>query len=152
MQPLPRGVTGFDAPNDSVSAKRFTAACHDAARQVGGRVVEVRDAIERVTPNFDEAWISGSDGSEAVRVLCNTHHSIVAFASPAAHERDVCLELVDCPQLARVLSAGFRILGGDEAGTEISSEATAQLSDAELDQMRYWNPQRIGDLIFNYWD
>jgi hypothetical protein len=152
MQVLPKGVTGFDAPESGVSAKRFTAACHAAARRAGAHVHLVRDHAERATPNFHEAWVTWGDGVEGVRVLCNAHHPIVAFASPAAHEGDVCIEFVDCPQLAGPLSSEFRVLGKEVAGAGISSEALAQLGKSGLEQMRYWKPQRIGDLIFNFWD
>ena len=152
MQPLPKGVTGFDAPDEGVPVKRFTEACHAAARQVRGRVQQVRAAYEQVTPNFHEALVSLRDGSETVRVLCNAHHTIVAFASPAAREGDVRLRFVDCPELAGVLSGEFSILSTQEAGAGVSSDVVAQLGETELEQMRYWNPQRIGDVIFNYWD
>jgi len=26
------------------------------------------------------------------------------------------------------------------------------LNKAEVAQMKYWKPQRIGDIIFNFWD
>ena len=152
MQPLPKGVTGFDAPEGGVPVTRFTTACHTAARQARGRVNQVRAAYEQVTPNFHEALVSLRDGDETVRVLCNAHYPIVAFTSPAAHEGDVRLQFVDCPQLAGALSGEFSIVSAQDACAGISSAAVAQLGEAELDQMRYWNPQRIGDMIFNYWD
>jgi hypothetical protein len=152
MQTLPKGVTGFDVTESNVPAKRFAAACHSAARQVGARVHHVRDAAERVTPNFHEAVVTWMDGVEDVRVLCNAHHPIVAFATPVDHEGDVRIEFVDCPQLARPLSAEFRVLSKDGAAAGIPSNAVIRLGESELDQMRYWNPQRIGDLIFNFWD
>ena len=152
MQPLPKGVTGFDAPDEHVPVKRFTTACHAAVRQASGRVHQVRAACEQVTPNFHEALVTLCDGTETVRVLCNAHHSIVAFASPARHEADVRLQFLDCPQLAGVLSGEFSILSAQEACAGVSAELVAQLGEAELSQMRYSNPQRIGDVIFNYWD
>jgi hypothetical protein len=152
MQPLPRGVTGFDAPDEGVPVKRFTTACHAAARQVRGRVQQMRAAYGQVTPNFHEALVSLRGGSETVRVLCNAHHTIVAFTSPVAWEGDVRLRFVDCPELAGVLSGEFSILSTQEAGFGVASEMVAHLGEAELEQLRYWNPQRIGDVIFNCWD
>jgi hypothetical protein len=152
MQPLPKGVTGFDAPNDGVPVKRFTTACHTAARQARGQVQQVRAAYEQVTPNVHEALVTLRNASETVRVLCNAHHPIVAFTSPATREGDVRLRFVDCPELAAVLSSEFNILTSQEAGAGVSSDVVAQLGEAELEQMRYWSPRRIGDVIFNYWD
>ena len=152
MQPLPKGVTGFDAPDEGVPVKRFTAVCHAAARQVGGRVQQVRAAYEQVTPNFHEALMTLRHGTETVRVLCNAQYPIVAFTTPAANEGDVRLEFVDCPELAEALRAEFSIITRQDACAGVADELVAQLGDAELHQMRYWRPQRIGDVIFNYWD
>jgi len=152
MQPLPKGVTGFDAPDESVCVKWFETACHAAVRRAKGRVQKVRAAYEQVTPNFHEALVSLPNGADTVRVLCNAHHPIVAFAAPATHEGDVRLQFLDCPQLAGALSDEFCILSAQDACAGISSDLVAQMGEAELSQMRYWRPHRIGDVIFNYWD
>jgi len=152
MEPLPKGVTGFEAPDSGVPVKRFTAACHSAAQQVRGHVEFVRAAAGHVTPNFHEASVSWNDGAGKARVLCNAHHPIVAFASPVTGEGDTRIEFVDCPELASAFDAGFHILNHKEASAAISPEALVQLSEAELVQMRYWDPRTIGDLVFNFWD
>jgi hypothetical protein len=152
MQPLPKGVTGFDAPDDGVSVKRFTTACQAAARQAHARVNLLRAAYEEVTPNFHEALVALQDGKQAVRVLCNAHFPIIAFASPATHDGDAHLRFLDCPELADLLSNEFTILSSEEACAGVLPAAVARLGEDELEQMRYWNPQRIGDVIFNYWD
>ena len=152
MQPLPKGVTGFDAPKTGVPVNRFTAACHAAARQVAGRVLQVRPAYEEVTPNFHEALMTLRGRPEAIRVLCNAHYPIVTFAAPTAHEGDARLEFMDCPELADAFRAEFVIMTSHEACSGVADELVAQLGEAELHEMCYWRPQRIGDLIFNYWD
>jgi hypothetical protein len=152
MQPLPKGVTGFDAPEEGVSVKRFTAACHVAVRRIGGQVHQVRPAYEQVILNFHEALVTLRGRPETVRILCNAHYPIVAFTTPAAREGDARLEFTDCPELADLLRADFAILTSQEACASVADELVGQLSEDELRQMRYWRPQRIGDVIFNYWD
>ncbi|RYD68523.1 MAG: hypothetical protein EOP83_00665 [Verrucomicrobiaceae bacterium] len=112
----------------------------------------MRDAAGQATPNFHEASVSWNDGAGKACVLCNAHHPIVAFASPVAHEGDARIEFVDCPQLATAFGAGFHIMSREEACSAISPEALVQLGEAELVQMRYWNPSTVGDLVFNFWD
>lgn len=152
MQPLPKGITGFDASNDGVPVERFVAACHAAARQVAGRVHQVRAAYEQGTLNFHEALMSLRDRPEMIRVLCNAHYPIVAFAAPPAYEGDARLEFVDCPELAEGLHGEFSMIARQDACAGVADSGIAQLGDDELDQMRYWQPQRIGDVIFNDWD
>ena len=122
------------------------------SRNLPGRIHHVRDATGQVTPNFHEALVSWNDGAEALRVLCNAHHPIVAFASPTAHEGDTHLDFVNCPPLAGLLDAGFELLTKEEACATIDPQATSELSGSELEQMRYWKPGRVGDVVFNYWD
>jgi len=152
MQPLPKGVTGFDAPDDGVPVEGFTASCHTAARQVTGRVHQVKGAYEQVIPNFHEAFMTLRDRPEMIRVLCNAHYPIAAFATPPAYEGDARLEFVDCPELAEALRGEFSIITRRDACAGVTDALIAQLGDDELEQLRYWRPQRIGDLIFNYWD
>jgi hypothetical protein len=152
MQPLPKGVTGFDSPGEGVPLKRFTSACHAAARQIAGRVEQVLEAYKQVTPNFHEALMTLRDRLAIVRVLCNAHYPIVVFATRATHEGDMRLEFSDCPELAEALGVGFSIITRQEACAGVTDELVAELGEAELLQMRYWRPQRIGDVIFNYWD
>jgi hypothetical protein len=64
----------------------------------------------------------------------------------------VRLEFLDCPELAEALRAEFCIISKQEACAGIAHELVSQLGEDELAQMRYWRPQRLGDVIFNYWD
>ena len=152
MMSLPTGVTGINPPVQKVELSGFKQACYEAARRLNGRVHDVRSAFEQVAANFHEATLSFPDHPEQVRVLCNAHYPIVAFCRPAARPGDVKPEYIDCPELAAQLRGAFTVLNAAEAGAAVSSEWTANLGEAELDQMRYWKPQRIGDVIFNYWD
>ena len=152
MQPLPKGVTGFDPPEVGVDVRRFTSACHAAARQVAGRVLQVSPAHVTVTSSFYQASVTVRTRPDTLRVLCNAYYPIVAFASPAAFEGDMNLDFVDCAELADLLRDEFTILTRQDACANLAPELIASLSETELDQMRHWQAQRIGDLIFNYWD
>jgi len=152
MHPLPKGITGFDAPEYGVTAEQFTSACHSAVRQVGGRVLQVQPAYDQVTLNFHQAFVALPHGQEIIRVLCNAHYPMVAFARPPAYEGDARLEFLDCQKLADALSVEFSVIGSKDACLGIDSELIAELTEVELDQMRYRKTQRIGDVIFNHWD
>ena len=152
MQPLPTGITGFDSPEEGVSVERFRSACQAAVRQAYGKLTQVRAAHEHATTNFHEALVSLHDGKETVRVLCNAYFPIIAFTSPATREGDVRLRFLDCPELARSLSSEFTVLSAQDAGAGVSPQVISQLGETELAQLKYWKPQRIGDVVFNYWD
>ena len=152
MQPLPKGVTGFDAPEKGVLVQKFTAACHAAMRQAGGRVQHVRSARDHVISSFHEALVIPRYSTDGIRVLCNAHYPIVAFATPAERDGDVRLEFIDCPEIADAMRSEFTVVSKAEACAGVADELVGHLSDDELHQMQYWKPQRIGDVVFNYWD
>jgi hypothetical protein len=89
----------------------------------------------------------------AVAVLLNAHHPIVAFADPKGATSS-CFEFRDVPELADY----FRGLGvyTMPAAAELNERPTAEhlrdLSSVELKQVKYWEPQRVGEILFNFWD
>lgn len=152
LQPLPKGITGFDAPSEGVPVKHFTAACYAAALQMGATVRQVLAANEQASTNFHEALVSLPHQTEPVRVLCNAHHGVVAFAWPATFEGDLNLRFMDCPELVEAFGSDFLTLSARDACAAVSPGLVAQLEDTELKQLSYWKPARMGDIVFNYWD
>ncbi|MER6473230.1 hypothetical protein [Streptomyces collinus] len=47
---------------------------------------------------------------------------------------------------------GFRLLNVEELSTPLTAADTSELAEAELEQVRYWRPSTIGELMFNWWD
>ncbi len=152
MLPLPKGITGFDAPAEGVTVKHFTTACHHAARLLNGRVHQVLPAGEKEPSSFHTALITLRDQSQMIRILCNAQHPLIAFATPAAYEGDVHLEFIDCPELAAALRPEFSILTRQESLADITPESIALLGKNELHELRYWEPQCLGEVVFNFWD
>ncbi len=64
------------------------------------------------------------------------------------------LTFVEPVSLAGIFSTltEFQPLDADWLATEPTPELLMDLGPAELEQVNYWKPQRIGELIFNYWD
>jgi len=152
MMPLPTGVTGFNVEEQGVDFDLFIQTCREAVSTLKGQVHETDEAYSDVTPNFHGAVVSFPDRPERIRIICNAHHPIIAFCQPPTDPMDIELRFMDCPQLARLLCQRFTVLSAAEAEAGVSSELVARLNDAELHQMRYWKPARIGDVIFNPWD
>ena len=118
--------------------------CYSMALENGGTVTELdTDTYPR---NFYSAKLSRYD--QSVFILQNVHYLYAAFA-----QRDV--------------SGGF-ILAGQPEWLQLSEDPVCFLSPAELnqdwhnlcgelspeelEQIHYWNPQTVGEIIFNTWD
>lgn len=91
--------------------------------------------------------------ARSVVVLINLHHPIVAFAEEGAGDGGQ-ITFIDAFDLARQFreGGGYLVLTAREARSPIGAEAYRLLAQAELDQLRYWRPQSLGEVVFNHWD
>jgi hypothetical protein len=147
---LPAGATGFDTPAiDEADVRAFTAVCHHAARTTGGTVTRVIPAGQ--TPNFHTIEISYR--SQRIAVLRHTALPLAAFTEPRA-EGDITLRFVDHPDLAAAITdvSDIQVLTAAQLSGPLSRANLDDLSPAERSQIAQWQPNSIGDLLFNFWD
>ncbi|MFF5185675.1 hypothetical protein ACFY30_18140 [Streptomyces sp. NPDC000345] len=148
-----RGATGFwgydDAALPQVDVVAFKTACHAVARSIRGTVAEVAPA--GATPNFHAALITAPGIRSSV--LCHEVLPVVAFAA-SPPQAGVPLTNFASPQAwaDAFERGGFRLLDVDELSTPLATADTSELAEAELEQVRYWRPSTVGELMFNWWD
>jgi len=152
----------------------FRKIVHAAARQAGGRVVDIIEP--GVTPNFLAARIE--IGPAPCYVLCS-HADDWAFAE-AIEPPLAPLRFIDCPAIADALQSLFGLTpftraelsksfdqtspppqagdGPGERGSSSTSQPVAlnalfatRRTFSEHD-LRYWKPRTLGDALFNWWD
>jgi len=152
---LPRGITGFrhvnDPPLPACDFRAFRGHCFAAARVLGGRVRAVEAPMQRVSTNFARAVLELPDGP--LVVLLNAHFPVVAFAELAA-EGEVQPRFVDAPGLAELFRefGCYEVLATSELHQPVTAAACRELAPTEREQLQYWRPGRLGDLVFNFWD
>lgn len=147
---LPPGATGFDAaPDTAVDLSTFTAVCHYAARAIRGTVSQVIPA--GVTPNFHTAEIAQRDLRTSV--LGHTTIAAVAFAELLPPD-DHALRFTDRPELAAAIQtvSDLQILTTEQLNAPLSTADLSALGAGEHEQITYWRPHTVGELLFNYWD
>jgi hypothetical protein len=88
--------------------------------------------------------------------LLNAHYPLFAFASGVSFGK---IDFSDEPQLNNEFSPFYRILGAQELNkpilinpNKVTIQNENELSNVELNQIVYRKPERIGDVVFNYWD
>jgi hypothetical protein len=147
---LPAGASGFvDSQPGTGGTREFLAACHAAARQTGATVAATQQAA--VTPDFDAVLLAYEH--ENVAALRHTLLSLVAFVRVPGDHIAPPLEFTDRFPLAQILSAvGYQVLPAAELRQPLTSADLSDLSAHEHEQIRYWKPQTVGELLFNYWD
>ena len=102
--------------------------CHALAWKNGGVVTEVD--TDTAARNFYSAKLSRYD--QSFFILQNIHYPYAAFA-----QRD---------------GFGGFVLISPPDWLQLSDDPVWVLSPEELEQIRYWNPQTVGEIIFNTWD
>lgn len=145
---LPRGITGFwsvnTAPPPFLDEKAFRGLCYSIARKNGGTVTELdTDTQPR---NFYSAQIRRYD--DFIFILQNIHHPYAAFAQIDLSGGFV---LTNLPEWLRLPEGQVRFLSLAELKQDWHG-LYGELSPEDLEQIHYWNPQTVGEIIFNTWD
>ena len=145
---LSRGITGFwsvnTAPLPLLEEKAFCQMCYSIALENGGTVTELdTDTYPR---NFYSAKLSRYD--QSVFLLQNIHYPYAAFAQRDASGRFVLTQQPDWLQLPE---SSVQFLSFDKLNQDWHS-LCGELSPEELEQIRYWDPQTVGEIIYNTWN
>ena len=145
---LPRGITGFGSINTDpplfLDEKAFCRMCHALAQENGGAVTEVD--TDTAIRNFYSAKVSRYD--QSVFLLQNIHYPYAAFAQREASGRFV---LTQQPEWLQLPEGSVRFLSPSELIRDWH-DLCGELSPEELEQIHYWNPQTVGETVFNTWD
>jgi len=150
---LPQGITGFRGRNDSVvpatDLAAFKSDCFMIAHALGGSVTKL--AVDGVIANYGCIVLMIQDRD--VMVLINVHVPVIAFAEPLARTDHQIIFLDELELANRFRSIGtYTVLDRDELESTVTAEACRMLTGAEQDQIKYWKPARLADLVFNNWD
>ncbi|HEX8668600.1 MAG TPA: hypothetical protein VF727_09555 [Allosphingosinicella sp.] len=151
---LPRGITGFFGDPEAAHAvdpHAFKRACHLAAQVQNGSIEGID--LNVLGRSYYGATVRTS--VEEVSVVANCVHPFIAFVPPGHFGMGFpLLNFVEPVSLADTFAAltEFRPLSVTWLRSELDRELLAELAPAELRQLKYWKPQRIGDVIFNSWD
>ena len=118
--------------------------CHALARKNGRTVTELD--TDTAARNFYSAKLSRYD--QSVFILQNIHYPYAAFAQRDASGGFI---LAGQPEWLKLSEDPVRFLSLAELNQDRSG-LCGELSPEELEQIRYWNPQTVGEIIFNTWD
>ncbi|MGW0730281.1 hypothetical protein [Streptomyces sp. GbtcB7] len=127
----------------------FKTACHAAAWSIRATVGEV--TLAGVTQSFHTVLITASGIRSTV--LCHEVLPVVAFVASPPQAGAPLADFTSPPAWADAFElGGFRLLDVGELGMPLAAADTSELAEAELEQVRYWRPSTVGELVFNWWD
>lgn len=78
---------------------------------------------------------------------------LVACAEPMGSD-DLVLTFTDDPLIAKALNplSQFEVLSRHDLSRPLADFDLSELGRAELEQVQYWKPHTLGEVIFNRWD
>lgn len=91
--------------------------------------------------SFHAAVLITPAGRFAVR--CHRHHPWIAFIEGETYAD---------PPAGVFLNPAFTLLGPEVLDLPLSAADTTALAKAEWTQIRYWQPETVGQTLFNSWD
>jgi hypothetical protein len=144
---LENGITGFyERTNEQPfkeEGKHFKQICFSLINSNRGSVIKFEEPNGTNLFNV-EVLISDKN----THILLNAHYPYIAFASDVQFEN---IAFIDDVELSNFFKPYYNILNTHQLNKTMAS-VEMDLNSAELKQIDYWKPTRIGDIIFNYWD
>ncbi len=163
-QPLPSyiraGITGFGStpqPIDPKDLKDFRALCYTAARAADAIILGFDLSLFNVIRNFVFALLKfpKDPGVPLAFVFLNQHVPLLAFVS--AHDQAFYppLAFIDVFELTVPFERSYHVLKKQELELPwiwSQRELASSLYPEEIEQIKYWKPQSVGEVLFNFWD
>ncbi|NRG47997.1 hypothetical protein HRF87_25110 [Bacillus sp. CRN 9] len=155
---LYKGITGTVLHNEKMPAeiddKQFKSIIYAVIISDGGRVKQIQKAS--YPRNFHCALVEweGSDFYIFLNKFCPLLACATSYTMQGIH-------FIDCPvlQLFRpyytVLALEYLnrpVIINHKRGGKIVINADHNLSEIELENINYWKPGRLGEIIYNEWD
>lgn len=144
---LPLGITGYRSLKEEelpiTDGTEFIQHCYAIIRQLGGKVKSTTE--ENFYRNF--YTVKYDYHGEINFVLLNKHYPFLAFASSIDS-----LTFLDFPDMAATFNVFYTVLSKEILNRALTADHLSTLSKAELEQITYWKPETIGEVIFNNWD
>lgn len=148
MPLLTPGISGFGSTAE-IGLTDFKRAVYAAAHREGA-VVTAFVVHDGVTPSFHQASVTF--GAESLLILCNRYRPIIAF--PDRLENASVGSFISAPKLFAEVMVSFGVVVADaaELNRRLNAHDLESLSPVERQQVKYWKPKRVGDIIFHWWD
>ncbi len=146
---LPNGITGFyDSEANKppqIDGQLFKQLCFSIASLHSGNILDFK--APHYPANFYCAQVNIFDN--LFSILLNEHYPYLAFASV---NENTTFTFIDVPFLHAYFSPFYYLLDTTILNKPFTPLLNTELNSTELEQIAYWKPKTIGQIIFNKWD
>lgn len=164
---LPAGVSGFLRENENTKIQfdhqLFLKACNSESLGENLQLSHIDLLENEANKSYMFAYYVRQDLPDLI-VFCNKYFPIVAF-SEVLDEHNQPQEnpfpdnhFCDLKSLNSVFEPDFKVLDKSylttkvDADDEENSKKVSQLTNYEFSEFSFWQPQIIGDILFNDWE
>ncbi|MBQ4898761.1 hypothetical protein KB559_07920 [Paenibacillus sp. Marseille-P2973] len=141
------GVTGFlEEELSKQEIKDFEAYLYHAIRCENGKLIKTELLINN--RNFYTYQIEMR--TRVFHILLHSIFPFVAFASVVDYSGIVFMDAPE--QVKTILRESYKVLETKLLNQALTREDTRTLGRHEQEMIKYWKPETIGEVIFNYWD
>lgn len=135
-------------PVAPIRLREFRPFGYELARKLGGKFDE--DPRPGICKNHDIALLVLP--KRTIRILMHHEFQLLALAQyREANEGYGGYEFVDVPEVKAALGEGFYIAPKNVLEKPFDY-VTLRKTIGKVQDIDYWNPKRIGDVFFNFWD
>ena len=152
------GITGFyNAGGEkppTTDEKPFIQNCFGLINGKYGKIAGCKG--QQDTANFFAVEVKTP--VKHLHLLLNAHYPFLAFANKAEYGK---ITFVDDPALGKLFSPFYHVLDTKKLNERIILKPGSKrnilqnandLNEEELKQIAFWQPETIGEIIYNYWD
>lgn len=128
----------------------FRGIVFDVARIAGARIIDDSFLSARLGQNYFSVTVELSSKKQAVKILASSGYPVFAFSTAGE-----VLSFMDSPELDLAFSEchpQFKIMRLTELNTRIRGLSLDGLSETLVDDLKYWTPDTLGEVLFNIWD
>lgn len=133
--------------------QEITSALHSISRQRG---CTIKDFHWRTCPlSFHWVELEGAEGRFSLLIEEGAPFAALCRSIPPVGEK---LKFFDDPsfaETAEAMHAPFSFIRAADLWRDLTAADrafVANLSDQHASDLRYWKPETVGDVVFNFWD
>lgn len=144
---MPEGVTGFsfgDFILPHTDLQTFEKICYHFT--VTHRRTNVFFPKEDTYFSYYQANITYE--GRTIYVLLNRFYPLIGFSST----NPLVYTFIDEPVLAKMFSPLYQVIPAEELNEVLDIAKQPYLNKADRQEISSWNPRRVGEVIFNFWD
>lgn len=146
---LKKGITGFfdvrDEIKDETGYYDFKKICY-SIRMDNLKLLEVCNSDNARYFNTSYFYAHFILDDNDLYILLNKYYPVIAFVQ----KLEINKKFIDC-QIVNIYFTDYEVINANTLNSEFTGKEH-NLSPVELQEIKYWNPSSIGNIIYNEWD